>query len=166
MRLHVSAKQVQKNREGIKQMWKGVPGEWIELDTYIASNALNDEGVPLSRAALVELCDGPDGPHNTCGAVGCFAGWSWMYHPYQAWCRRNGVTIACTANLSVYLGLEVNGHAYFTGRDYRCEMSQKKEVTQRINELMHDEIVEYSQEVFVVGDSHDDMVPGYVLHDD
>ena len=147
MRLQVSAKQVQKNREGIKAMWKKIPSKWVELDTFIASNQPSPSGHDYIRSELVKICDGKGGPHNPCGAVGCFAGWNWMYHPYQAWCNRRKLMIANTRNLSVYLGLEVGEHRYFNGRNQR-HMTEKQEVNARIKELMKENIIDYPQEVF------------------
>ena len=147
MRIQVSAKQVQKNREGIKARWKKIPAKWVELDTFIASTKLNPvTGMEYGRPTLVKICDGKTGPHNPCGAVGCFAGWNWMYHPYQAWCRRNSLTIPTTVNLSVYLGLQVAQHSYFAGRDRR-DMTEKQEVNVRIKGMMKELIVDYPQEV-------------------
>ena len=69
-----------------------------------------------------------------------------MYHPYQNWCRRNKLTIAATGNLSVYLGLAVGEHSYFSGRNHRA-MTEKQEVNARIKDMMKENIIDYPQEI-------------------
>lgn len=144
--LNVSAAQVRKNRRGIAEMWERIPAKWIELDTFLASDEHNpkdlDDG-EYSRTDLVKMCDGKDGPHNECGAVGCFAGWNWTYHPYQTWCRRHKLTIASTTNLSIYLGLQVSDHGLFDGRHNRhLKQSEQDEVKDRVKELLRMSIFE------------------------
>ena len=137
--MNVSAAQVQKNRQGIKAMWKKIPDKWLNLGAYFVVG-----GSEAPRHRLLKECDGKGGPHNTCGAVGCFAGWNWTYHPYQAWCKRNKLTIGCTENLDVYLGLRQGGHSLWRGRlDY--QITQREEVGQRLKELSKAKVYEVVQ---------------------
>jgi hypothetical protein len=147
--LKVSAMQVQKNREGIRDMWKKIPGKWIELDTFLYSHQYDPDGTQRTRHELAKICDGKGGPHNTCEAVGCFAGWNWTYHPYQNWCKRHDLLLGSTANLAVFLGLEHQNHPLFDGR-HHYDMSQNKDVTSRIKDMMDMPVYPEAQPVYTL----------------
>jgi len=152
----VSEKQVLKNRQGIKDLWKRIPAKWVNLDTFFRVEGESD------KSKIARMCDGKDGPHNECGAVACFAGWSWTYHPYQQWCNRNQYQIASTKNLSIYLGLDNDDHMLFTGRQNEGWQTRKQEVKQRIKTLMSMPITSYHQVVMAFkkhsGSVHSDTV--------
>jgi len=148
--LMISAKQVQKNREGIKEMWKRIPKKWIDLGTFLEAKGLEHE----NEVAL--KCGGKGGPHNECEAVACFCGWNWTYYPYQQWCKRHMLDIASPTNLSIFLGLEVNNHRLFATRQ-NYGISVKQEVRQRIAVLMRHDIVDHEQDCIRIDETY--MVP-------
>tara|TARA_R110000772_G_scaffold267971_3_gene393562 strand:+ start:6778 stop:7227 length:450 start_codon:yes stop_codon:yes gene_type:complete len=145
--LIVKPAQAKKNREGIQELWKRIPTKWIDLDTYLGVHGDRS----ISRDKLVVECDGKDGPHNTCGAVGCFAGWNWTYHPYQQWCKRNKVEITSVYTLDIYLGLHQHCHRLWASRQDH-EITVRAEVKQRISKLMILPYVTWKQECLEVGD--------------
>ena len=140
MHLLVSEAQVRKNRLGIQTMWKKIPKAWVDLGVYL--EVLYDDGLveapeirKKKETALVLACDGKDGPHNPCGAVGCFAGWNWTYHPYQQWCTRQKLVINSVVNLSIWLGLDWVNHDFFD-MAHMEDLSPRAEVNHRIKLLL------------------------------
>ena len=64
--ISVTAKQVQKNREGIKAMWAKIPVKWVMLDTFLYSRQFSKRtGEQYTKDELARKCDGKGGPHNT-----------------------------------------------------------------------------------------------------
>jgi len=126
MKSLITEKQVLKNRAGITKMWKKIPKSWIDLDTYLCAMGIGSEEV-------LRICDGPKGPKNECGAVGCFVGWNCTYHPYQRWCKTRGLKIRSESNMSIFLGLKM-GHDLFLPRT-DTNIAQEQEVTQRITQM-------------------------------
>ena len=147
--MKLTEKQVRKNRAGIKAMWKRIPSKWIYLDAFLFSQQINlrSQTRQYSREELAKKCDGPDGPKNPCGAVGCFAGWGWTYHPYQTWCSRNKLAVSSTTNLGVWLGLHNGKHELFTSRLNAGSQTQRQEVQGRIKSMMFMDVHWLYQEV-------------------
>jgi hypothetical protein len=137
MYLKVNTAQVTKNRNGIVAMWENIPEEWVDLNTY-----LRDGHYPMRH--LLTICDGKDGPNNPCGAVGCFAGWNWTYHPYQNWCRKHKIEIDFIVNLDIYLGLQIGRHTLWMSRENR-ESPQREEVNNRLARLLIMDIYDHPQ---------------------
>lgn len=148
---YVTEKQVLKNRAGITEMWKTkIKPSWVDLDTILEAPDPNDKTDLIGEEVLAHKCDGKGGPTNTCGAVGCFAGWNMTYHPYQQWCRRVNLDITSFDSLSVYLGLPhfdaldvktlthhddvPDWHDLFSERE-NYSISQWKEVNHRIKKM-------------------------------
>lgn len=139
MYLKVSKAQVTKNRKGIQAMWHNIPQGWVNLNDYLT----NDQ---YDRPHLLKVCDGPNNP---CGAVGCFAGWNWVYHPYQNWCRKHKIQIDSVMNLNIYLGLQYDGHSLWQSRQNR-EITQREEVNNRLARLLTMDIYDKPQEAWTL----------------
>lgn len=146
--IKVADAQVVKNRKGFKAMWRKIPASWIYLDSYLSSREIDPRATNgrYSREVLAQKCDGVGGPHNPCGAVGCFAGWGWTYHPYQLWCKRHRVKVTSSRNLGVWLGIGTERHELFSARQDAGTKTERQEVLDRIKILMKMPIYEYEQE--------------------
>ena len=133
MELKVTKSQALKNRQYIKELWKKVKPAWVDLNEYLVS--LDPQLEDCDDEELAIKCDGKNGPTNTCGAVGCFAGWNWTSYHYQQWCRRNSLDIANTDNLNVWLGLEAGSNHFWEPRMHPT-MTQHQEVKDRLKALL------------------------------
>ena len=137
MYLKVGKAQVTKNRKGIAALWQKIPDSWVNLNDYMT----NDE---YNREHVLKVCDGKDGPKNPCGAVGCFAGWNWMYHPNQNWCRKHKIQIDSIMNLNIYLGVQHDGHGLWYSRQVG-HITHRQEVDERIATLLRMDIYDEPQ---------------------
>jgi hypothetical protein len=141
MYLRVGKAQVTKNRKGIAELWSRINPQWVDLNDYLC----NDKD---SRRHLLKVCDGKDGPNNPCGAVGCFAGWNWTYHPYQNWCRKHKIQIDSVSNLNIYLGVKHDSHGLWHSRHMDLDMSHMEEVRLRLVNLLKMDIYDEAQEAW------------------
>ena len=147
MEMLVRPNQAKKNRESVREMWKGIPREWVELNTIMRASDMDHALYDRDDYVIAEACGGRGGPHNECGAVGCFGGWIMAYHPYRQWCMRHGLKVYSFDNISVWLGVERQSHGLFKGREVPY-ISQKAEVNRRIKVMMKMPIHDEPQPVF------------------
>jgi hypothetical protein len=148
MFLRVTKKQALKNRQYIKALWTRVKPQWVHLDTFF--RGYTDDTRDMRPGQLAAVCDGKNGPHNTCGAVACFAGWNWTEHHYQNWCRKHGLEVGSTTNLDIWLGLKHDTHSYYDSRTNE-EVTEYKEAKLRLKQLLKEPVYDNPQPAWDLG---------------